>query len=135
MTHNDVSKRHELVAQLVSRNVIRTGGFMEVKANALYQEMQSMVGEIKHAPMPIQPNQVSGSGSEFADMLTSAINNVNNLQGTSRSMQNAFDMGDPSLSLADVMVAKEKSGIAFEATVQVRNKVLEAYKTIMNMPV
>ena len=108
---------------------------MEVKANALYQEMQSMVGEIKPAPMPIQPNQVNGSGSEFADMLTSAINNVNNLQGASRNMQNAFDMGDQSLSLADVMVAKEKSGIAFEATVQVRNKVLEAYKTIMNMPV
>ena len=50
-------------------------------------------------------------------------------------MQTAFDMGDPNLSLADVMIAKEKSGIAFEATMQVRNKVLEAYKTIMNMPV
>jgi flagellar hook-basal body complex protein FliE len=33
------------------------------------------------------------------------------------------------------MVTKEKSGIAFEATIQVRNKVLEAYKQIMNMPV
>jgi len=33
------------------------------------------------------------------------------------------------------MVVKEKAGIAFEATIQVRNKVLEAYKTIMNMPV
>jgi flagellar hook-basal body complex protein FliE len=33
------------------------------------------------------------------------------------------------------MVAKEKSGIAFEATIQVRNKVLEAYKQIMSMPV
>lgn len=109
---------------------------MEVKAaNMLYQEMQAMVGEIKPAPAPIQPNQVNGSGSEFADMLTTALNNVNGLQGASRAAQNAFDMGDPSLSLADVMVAKEKSGIAFEATLQVRNKVLEAYKTIMNMPV
>ena len=44
-------------------------------------------------------------------------------------------MGAPNLSLADVMVMKEKSGIAFEATLQVRNKVLEAYKQIMNMPV
>jgi flagellar hook-basal body complex protein FliE len=44
-------------------------------------------------------------------------------------------MGDNSLSLAEVMLTKEKAGIAFEATVQVRNKVLEAYKQIMNMPV
>jgi flagellar hook-basal body complex protein FliE len=33
------------------------------------------------------------------------------------------------------MIAKEKASIAFEATVQVRNKVLEAYKEIINMPV
>ncbi len=108
---------------------------MEIKANALYQEMQSMVGEIQPGPAPIQPGQVTTSGSQFSDMLNSALNNVNSLQGSSKQMQNAFDMGDPNLSLADVMVAKEKSSIAFEATIQVRNKVLEAYKTIMNMPV
>lgn len=57
------------------------------------------------------------------------------MQLDSREQQRRFEMGDPSLSLADVMVAKEKSGIAFEATLQVRNKVLEAYKQIMQMPV
>lgn len=109
---------------------------MDIKANALYQEMQNMVGEIKPSPMPNPTGQVgNNSGSNFADMLTSAVNNVNSMQATSRNMQNAFDMGDPNLSLADVMVAKEKSSIAFEATLQVRNKVLEAYKSIMNMPV
>ena len=54
---------------------------------------------------------------------------------SSGSARQRFEMGDKSLSLAEVMLAKEKSGIAFEATVQVRNKVLEAYKQIMNMPV
>jgi flagellar hook-basal body complex protein FliE len=47
----------------------------------------------------------------------------------------AFEMGEKNFSLADVMVAKEKSGFAFESTIQVRNKVLEAYKQIMSMPV
>jgi flagellar hook-basal body complex protein FliE len=57
------------------------------------------------------------------------------MQLESKDKAMAFEMGDKSLSLADVMVAKEKAGIAFEATIQVRNKVLEAYKQIMSMPV
>ncbi len=109
---------------------------MDVKANSLYQEMQSMIGQTRLQPMePQQLAEVNTSASEFSTMLKNAVDGVNNLQLDSRSQQQRFEMGDPSLSLADVMVAKEKSGIAFEATLQVRNKVLEAYKQIMNMPV
>lgn len=109
---------------------------MDIKAQSLYQEMQALAGQARldmgqmNSPMEINPSQ-----SNFADMLGDAINTVNSMQLDSRSKTMAFEMGDKSLSLADVMVAKEKSGIAFEATVQVRNKVLEAYKQIMNMPV
>jgi flagellar hook-basal body complex protein FliE len=108
---------------------------MDIKANSLYQEMQAMAMQASAAPVPMGRMEVSPSGGQFAEMLGQAINNVNGLQGESRALQNRFEMGDPNLSLVDVMVAKEKSGIAFEATVQVRNKLLEAYKTIMNMPV
>ncbi|MEF1191389.1 flagellar hook-basal body complex protein FliE, partial [Vibrio parahaemolyticus] len=34
-----------------------------------------------------------------------------------------------------VMIARNKSSVAFEATVQIRNKLVEAYKDLMNMPV
>jgi flagellar hook-basal body complex protein FliE len=44
-------------------------------------------------------------------------------------------MGDRSVSLAEAMIASQKSSVAFEATVQVRNKLVESYKEIMNMPV
>jgi flagellar hook-basal body complex protein FliE len=111
---------------------------MDIKANSIYQEMQAMVGDIKPIKTDFpgtQGLQGNTSANQFSDMLSQAVNNVNGLQSESREMQKSFDMGDPNLSLADVMIAKEKSGIAFEATIQVRNKVLEAYKTIMNMPV
>ncbi|GEA11702.1 flagellar hook-basal body complex protein FliE [Alteromonas sp. KUL49] len=109
---------------------------MDVKADSLYQEMQSMIGQTRLQPMePQQLSEVNTSASEFSTMLKNAVDGVNSLQLESRSQQQRFEMGDKSLSLADVMVAKEKSGIAFEATLQVRNKVLEAYKQIMNMPV
>lgn len=109
---------------------------MDIKADSLYQEMQAMIGNIQspanesNAITPQNP-----SATEFSAMLKSAIDGVNGAQLNSKDMQQAFEMGDKNLSLAEVMLAKEKAGIAFEATVQVRNKVLEAYKQIMNMPV
>lgn len=108
---------------------------MDLKANALYQEMQSMINQVGGVPQQLTRIEKSPGATQFADMLEHALDNVNALQKESRTMQTRFDLGDPSLSFVDVMVAKEKSGIAFEATVQVRNKLLEAYKTIMNMPV
>lgn len=113
---------------------------MDIKAQALFSEMQLMAAQ-SQLGIPqtgiAEANllQQNPSAQNFAEMLGDAINGVNARQLESRSMQQRFDMGDKTLSLADVMVAKEKSGIAFEATVQVRNKVMEAYKQIMNMPV
>ncbi|RDV25067.1 flagellar hook-basal body complex protein FliE [Alteromonas aestuariivivens] len=109
---------------------------MDVKANSLYQEMQAMIGQTR-LPVNENPDAVANvsSGGDFSAMLKQAVEGVNNMQLQSKDMQQSFEMGDPNLSLAQVMIAKEKAGIAFEATVQVRNKVLEAYKTIMNMPV
>ena len=46
----------------------------------------------------------------------------------------AFEMGDPSADLAKVMVASQQSQIAFRATVEVRNRLVQAYQDVMNMP-
>jgi flagellar hook-basal body complex protein FliE len=109
---------------------------MDIKAQSAYQEFQSMAGLGKVGLGENLTNlQENPSSSNFAEMLGKAIDTVNTMQLESRDKTMAFEMGDKSLSLADVMVAKEKSSIAFEATIQVRNKVLEAYKQIMNMPV
>ncbi|MDN4504397.1 flagellar hook-basal body complex protein FliE [Alteromonadaceae bacterium BrNp21-10] len=108
---------------------------MDIKAQSLYSELQALsaqaqMGISDQAVMPANP-----SSQNFGDMLSQAINNVNSMQLDSKDQARAFEMGDKSLSLADVMIAKEKAGIAFDATVQVRNKVVEAYKQMMNMPV
>lgn len=108
---------------------------MDIKAQALYQEMQGMAAQTKLGIGESNAIQGNPSSQNFADLLGNALNTVNDMQLESKNKAIAFEMGDKSLSLADVMVAKEKSGIAFEATIQVRNKVLEAYKQIMNMPV
>lgn len=73
--------------------------------------------------------------SDFAGLLRDSIGKVNEVQNTASTLRTSFERGDPNVSLAQVMVAGQKSSIAFEATVQVRNKLLEAYKEVMSMPV
>lgn len=108
---------------------------MEIKADSLYSQLQALASEANSGIGPSQPLATNPSSQNFGDMLKEALDTVNSMGWESRDAQRAFEMGDPNLSMADVMITKEKAGIAFEATVQVRNKVLEAYKTIMNMPV
>jgi len=108
---------------------------MDIKAQSLYQEMQGMAEQSKLGLGEGHGIQGNPSSQNFADLLSNAIGTVNDMQLESKDMAMSFEMGDKNLSLADVMMAKEKAGIAFEATIQVRNKVLDAYKQIMNMPV
>ncbi|WP_018693107.1 flagellar hook-basal body complex protein FliE [Algicola sagamiensis] len=111
---------------------------MEIKASDLYSQMQSMATQATGLPQdrPAQPpTEINPSKADFGDMLKNAIDKVNDTQQYAKSMVTAVEMGDRSVSLAEAMIAKEKSSIAFEATVQVRNKLVEAYKEIMSMPV
>lgn len=108
---------------------------MDIKAQSIYQEMQGMAEQSKLGLGEGNAIQGNPSSQNFAELLSNAIGTVNEMQLESKGQAMAFEMGDKSLSLADVMVAKEKAGLAFEATIQVRNKVLDAYKQIMNMPV
>ncbi len=71
----------------------------------------------------------------FGDLFNRAIDNVNGLQQQAAAMSSAYARGDESVDITDVMIASEKSRVGFQATVQVRNKVIEAYQDIMNMPI
>ena len=70
---------------------------------------------------------------DFIDMLASAIQHVNSVQKESGVLVKAFDMGDNSVSLADVMIARQQSGIATTATYEVKQKALDAFNEIMNL--
>ena len=72
---------------------------------------------------------------DFAGLLQESVNNVNDIQKTAGNMAAAFEAEDPNVDLAQVMIAVEKSGLAFQALTQVRNKLISAYQEIMNMPV
>ena len=81
-------------------------------------------------------NGISGGVQKtgFSDLVSGALGQVNQLQVQSSDMRAAFDRGE-NMALTDVVLGMQKSSLAFEATLQVRNKVLKAYEEIMNMPV
>ena len=72
---------------------------------------------------------------EFGDLLKNSIDAVNTTQQHATAMRTAFEHGEPGVDLAQVMIAAQKSNVSFQAMVEVRNKLVDAYKDIMNMPV
>ena len=68
-------------------------------------------------------------------MLSQAVNSVNDVQMASGELKTAYEMGDPNVDITRVMIASEKAGISFEALTQVRNRVVQSYEDIMNMPI
>ena len=71
----------------------------------------------------------------FSELLGQSIEQVNSLQQASSQTREAFTAGVEGVDLAEVMIAGQKSRIAFEAMVQVRNRLLEAYQEIQRMQV
>jgi flagellar hook-basal body complex protein FliE len=77
----------------------------------------------------------SSSKVSFSDALKAQLENVSNAQNQADDMGKRFAAGDDSVSLSDTMIAMQKASITFQATIQVRNKLVSAYHDIMNMQV
>ncbi|MEE3239732.1 MAG: flagellar hook-basal body complex protein FliE [Pseudomonadota bacterium] len=73
--------------------------------------------------------------TSFQQLLSSAVDQVNSVQKQSSNLAEAFQLGDPNVTLSQVVVASEKASIAFEAMSEVRNRLVKAYEDIMKMPI
>lgn len=77
-------------------------------------------------------NGATGQVAGFADTLQNALQDVSAVQKRSSDMQAAYERGEVT-DVAKVMLARQEAGVAFEATIQVRNKLLSAYQDILRM--
>ena len=91
-----------------------------------------------HAPGTQETAAPAGGSSDpasgFAGALKSALDGVNASQGKAEALSNAYQRGEVT-DVAKVMLARQEAGIAFEATLQVWNRLLSAYQDIMRMGV
>ncbi len=105
--------------------------------------IEAMMAQLKAAATggvgarPVAP--VGGEGGtakvNFADALKTTLDKVSDSQNKADALGQAFSAGDDKVSLSDVMISMQKANIGFQATVQVRNKLVSAYHEIMNMQV
>ena len=82
------------------------------------------------APAPA----TNGAGNSFGATMEAALKGVNESQNAATKASEAYERGE-TVDVAQVMLARQKASVAFEATLQARNKLLSAYKDIMSMPV
>lgn len=105
-----------------------------IDPNQLLTQMRAAQAQATQQANAIPQGQDSGR-VDFSEVVKSAVDKVNETQQASSKLKTAFEMGDPNVTLADVMIAGQKSTVAFEATMQVRNKLVKAYEEVMRMSV
>jgi flagellar hook-basal body complex protein FliE len=71
----------------------------------------------------------------FAAELARSLNRVSEAQNAAAGQARAFGLGEPGVSLNNVMIDLQKANLAFQGTVQVRNRLIDAYKEIANMAI
>lgn len=111
------------------------GGIQQILA--LRQQIISrndLLREIHTAQSANQPGTTEAPAGGFASSLQNALNGVSAVQQKSEALSTAYEKGEVT-DVAKVMLARQEAGVAFEATLQVRNKLLSAYQDIMRMGV
>ena len=113
---------------------MKTGGIDSRRIEAMIAQLKSAATR-PEAKIPAIQTEMPAAKVNFADAFKSALDSVSGAQKASSALGQRFTMGDEKVSLSDVMVSMQKSSIEFQATVQVRNKLVSAYHEIMNMQV
>jgi len=82
----------------------------------------------------IPPSTPPVGRPSFGEVVSGSLTKVNELQTQSSRMREAYEKGE-NVPLTDVVLSMQKSSLAFEATLQIRNKIMKAYEDVLNMPV
>ena len=107
----------------------------QMEINKVLTQMRALSGSMGLPETGLaQVTPVPGSTS-FGQILEQSISKVNEQQGVAQNMITGFQTGSGSASVAEVMVAMQKASLSFTAMTQVRNKLVEAYQEVMNMPI
>lgn len=111
------------------------GGHMTIEPSRLMQLRSAILSQNQALQKAAGSAPAEATdGNSFGRTLVDAVRAVNEQQATASSLSEAYERGDTN-DIVQVMVERQKASLGFEATLQVRNKLLSAYHDIMNMPV
>jgi flagellar hook-basal body complex protein FliE len=104
---------------------------IEMEISKVLSQMRALSGEIHGQPQA----QAVPSPVNFGDVLRQSIDAVNEQQGVAGGLAAKFESGDADVSVAEVMISMQKASLSFQAMTEVRNRLVEAYQQVMNMPI
>jgi flagellar hook-basal body complex protein FliE len=115
----------------------------DINTSSMMLQMRSMTDMAASNVVPLKMNNEglpslgsqASQGVEFGSLLKSALQQVNSIQTESRQLKNDFISGKEGVDLVQVMIASEKSSVAFGATLEIRNKLLKAYEEVKSIRV
>ncbi|MCM2971603.1 flagellar hook-basal body complex protein FliE [Larsenimonas suaedae] len=102
---------------------------------SVVQQLQSTATQAQGTSFGLNNDQGSDNNVSFAGMLKSSIDRIDGMKQAANAKAEAFERGDPGIGINDVMIDMQKSSVSFEMGVQVRNRLMSAYKEIMSMQV
>jgi flagellar hook-basal body complex protein FliE len=103
---------------------------IEMEINKVLTQMRALSSEIQGAPQAQPASSVS-----FGDVLRQSIDSVNEQQAVAKDLVTRFESGAKDVSVAEVMISMQKASLSFQAMNEVRNRLVEAYQQVMNMPI
>jgi flagellar hook-basal body complex protein FliE len=102
--------------------------------------ISSILSQIRGLQSQAAFRPAAGEGVEstqnggFGESLRKAVSQVDGDQKQAQNLAQRFEMGDPDASLTKVMLAQQSAQLSFRATVEMRNRMVQAYQDVMNMP-
>lgn len=102
--------------------------------STLTQGLRNLTPGTDHPLSSANVDLQHSESEDFASVFKSMLVGVNQAQQYSKQLTESFDVGQHD-DLAGVMIAQQKAKLAFQSTLQVRNKLVTAYQDVMNMPV
>ncbi|MEY3202027.1 MAG: hypothetical protein RIR70_1577 [Pseudomonadota bacterium] len=83
----------------------------------------------------VQEGGGTTSNEDFQNLLQNAIRAVNEAQNEAQVKAQSFSTGDSNMSLEEVMVSMQQANVAFQGMIAVRNRLVEAYREVINLQV
>jgi len=104
----------------------------EINTSNLIDQMRVMIAQSQSKLPPTGDVEATGS---FGGVFQDALKQMTSTTMKADQLSSRYQAGDPNTSLAEVMVETQKANLGFQATLTVRNKIVQAYQDVMNMSV
>ena len=106
-----------------------------IDVNGLLSQMRALTEQARMQPRAPAAIGETSKTADFGSLLKKSIDGVSSSQNTASALADKFERGDPGTDIGSVMVALQRADLSFRAVTEVRNKLVDAYKDIMNMQV